>query len=266
MYNVGRFDEPNWSEAELQPWLVVLGLLDFEQVSGHERCDWIRVYDWRIKMKKLKENKQEKKWLRRSRLVAREYANSKRDDVHSPTSSAHSLRLLPLLFLSERGREFSPRQVTLGALDVKDAFLQVPQENLQIVAGGKRYRVLKNLPGQRLGAKAWYTYFTNFLVEKGFTFHADNPCLGKLCEVGGSVYVLIHVDDLMFYGDSSEVEKFIQVLKGKFEISISHMKDVGDEFQFLKRTYRLEEDGLSIRPGRYSEDMIENYEKAYMVR
>ena len=41
------------------------------------------VYDWRIKTKKLKTGKQEKKWLRRSRLVAR-YANSKRDDVHCP--------------------------------------------------------------------------------------------------------------------------------------------------------------------------------------
>ena len=75
-------------------------------------------------------------------MVAREYANAKRDDVHSPTSSAHSLRLLPLLFLSERSREFSDRQVVLGALDIKDAFLQVlGEENLQIVAGGKRYRV-----------------------------------------------------------------------------------------------------------------------------
>ena len=106
------------------------------------------------------------------------------------------------------------------------------EENLQIVAGGKRYRIL-NLPGQRLGAKAWYTYLTNFLVEKGFTFHTENPCLGKLCEEDGSVFVLIHVDDLMFYGDVAKVDEFIQVLKSKLEISISQMKDVGEEFQFL---------------------------------
>ena len=41
---------------------------------------------------------------------------------------------------------------------------------------------------------------------------------------------------MMFYGDTAEVEKFIQILKGRFEISISQMKEVGDEFQFLKRT------------------------------
>ena len=125
-----------------------------------------------------------------------------------------------------------------------------------------QYRVLKNLQGQRLGAKAWYTCLTNFLVEKGFTFHTENPCLGKLREEDGSVFVLIHVDDLMFYGDVPEVEKFIQVPKSKFEISISQMKDVGEEFQFLKRTYRLESDGLAVKPGRYSDDMIEYYERA----
>ena len=251
-------------ELRLKSLGVIRDLLQEE--SHFDLLTTRSVYDWRIKMKKLKTGKQEKKWLRRSRLVAREYANSKRDDVHSPTSSAHSLRLLPLLFLSERSREFSGRQVVLGALDIKDAFLQVPQEeNLQIVAGGKRYRVLKNLPGQRLGAKAWYTYLTNFLSEKGFMFHTENPCLGKLklCEEEGSVFVLIHVDDLMFYGDVAKVNSFIQVLKSKFEISISQMKDVGEEFQFLKRTYRLESDGLAVKPGRYSDDMIENYEKAY---
>lgn len=41
------------------------------------------------------------RWLRRSRLVAREYAVDKRDDVFSPASSGHLLRLLPVLYLAE---------------------------------------------------------------------------------------------------------------------------------------------------------------------
>ena len=40
--------------------------------------------------------------MRRSRLVAREYAVGKRDGVYSPASGSHALRLLPVLYLAMR--------------------------------------------------------------------------------------------------------------------------------------------------------------------
>ena len=67
-------------------------------------------------------------------MVARDYALDKRDDVYSPASRQHALRLLPVLFLSaasmEMELEHNKGKPVIGALDVKDAFLQVPQENL----------------------------------------------------------------------------------------------------------------------------------------
>ena len=56
---------------------------------------------------------------------------------------------------------------------------------------------------------------------------------------------------------------FLPDLKATFEISETILKNPGDEMSFLKRTYRLEVDGLSILPGRYGEDMIEAFEKRY---
>ena len=48
----------------------------------------------------------------------------------------------------------------LACLDVKDAFLQVPQEKaLKVNLRGE----LESLPGQRVGAKAWYDFFTKYL-------------------------------------------------------------------------------------------------------
>ena len=64
-------------------------------------------------------------WYRRSRLVARE--NNKlceRDDLYSPASNHIVERLVPALCLSNT---FSKNHV-LGALDISDAYLQVPQE------------------------------------------------------------------------------------------------------------------------------------------
>ena len=47
------------------------------------------------------------------------------------------------------------------------------------------------------------------------------------------------------------------------EISVSHMKSPGDEFQSLKRTCKLGNDGLYIMPGRYASDVIKNFEDFY---
>ena len=77
-----------------------------------------------------------KRWKRRSRLVAREFAfaEGKRDDVFTPATSGHVLKLLPTIFLQRVSEEEEAREgegafsQTLGCLDVKDAFLQVPKE------------------------------------------------------------------------------------------------------------------------------------------
>ena len=63
------------------------------------------VRDWLIKTKVNGDGAKEKKWLRRSRLVAREFANDKRDDVYSPASGSYSLRPLPLIFLSTQAMD-----------------------------------------------------------------------------------------------------------------------------------------------------------------
>ena len=100
--------------------------------------------------------------------MAREYALDKRDDVFSTASSGHLLRILPVLYLVEVGelKEAAGRseeEVMLGTMDIKDAFLQVPQEEpLRLKMLGGDFIVLKNLPGQRIGAKAWFDYFSTF--------------------------------------------------------------------------------------------------------
>ena len=62
---------------------------------------------------------------------------------------------------------------------VKDAFLMVPQaEALKIKVGNKSYVVLRNLPGQRQGARSWYQFRRAFLDR---TFNVEwcleQPCL-----------------------------------------------------------------------------------------
>ena len=130
-------------------------------------------------------------------MVAREYATDRRDDVHSPASGSQALRLIPTLYLMRKKEaEDGGPQVQLGSLDVKDAFLQVPQdEPTQVTTATGHFEVRLNLLGQRIRAKAWFEYFTGWLCEKGFEFTKTNPCLGKLAK---KMAVLIHVDDVLY--------------------------------------------------------------------
>ena len=59
--------------------------------------------------------------------------------------------------------EADSTEVTLGTVDVKDAFLMVDQPTpLRVQLSVGNHIVLKNLPGQRLGAKCWYCISETF--------------------------------------------------------------------------------------------------------
>ena len=227
------------------------------------------VHDWRIKPYPQPDGKSRKRWLRRARLVAREYANDRCDEVYSPASGQHSLRLLPALFLNNivvsQGIDGEQGPPVLGALDIKDAFLQVPQERpLQITTNTGYYKVLKNIPGQRIGAKAWYEFLRTYLEEElNFAFDVVNPCLGKKGTDSELICVLVHVDDVMFTGRQKAVDAFVCKLKEKFEVEVSMVRNYNDEFAFLKRKYIYVPEGLLVKPGQYATKMIKTFEDKY---
>ena len=136
------------------------------------------------------------------------------------------LRLLPAIYLMMVGLDGAlPGDVQIGSLNIKDVFLMADQEKpVQITTKVGRFKVLKNLPGQRLAARAWYEYLASFLENKGVQFSKENPCLGKrngglFIFLHGGLFIFLHVDDVMFCGMEDEVEKLIAELKTSFTIS-----------------------------------------------
>ena len=147
-------------------------------LTGHKTLTTRFVHDWRAKPRPEDGKKQ---WLRRSRMVAREYALERNDEVHSPATGGQTLRLLPLIYLmKKKEEEAGGEKYWLGSLDVKDAFLQVDQTvPTQLRTPNGHFEVLKNLPGQRIGAKAWYECITSWLGERGFEFAEKKPVFGQ---------------------------------------------------------------------------------------
>ena len=229
------------------------------------------VYDWRLKTFDDGSGLQQgetKKWMRRSRYVAREFANDKRDDVYSPATGCHTANLIPILFLqrlkqlelSELGGE--EYDEILASLDIKDAFLQVPQEHVvSVTLHGTEYVVLRNLPGQRLGAKAWYWFFRNFATDSmQFEWCDVQPCLAKC---GRNVFML-HVDDLLFTGSRKFWnETFLPLMQQKFSVSYNVLGEVGSTVSFLKRRLVMMDDGVMLVPGTAASKVVECFEKHF---
>ena len=183
-----------------------------------------------------------------------------RGDIFPPATSGHVLKLLPTMFLQRVSEEEEAREgggalsQMLGCLDVKDAFWQVPQEKpLKVNLRGEL--VKRNLPGQRVAAKAWLDFFTGYFTEEpNYKFSAECPCLGR----NEKSIFLIHVDDLIFTGCS----KYRKV-QDRFDASVSKIEKIRDEFEFnsLNRKYKLEKDGAWIQPGNYIQQMLKAYEE-----
>ena len=82
--------------------LLDMGVLkrfaDYEgEISGRLTTRFVR--DWRQKLY-VGDGDSRVRWMRRSRYVAREFANEKRDGVFAPTTGAHSNNLLLVSFFS----------------------------------------------------------------------------------------------------------------------------------------------------------------------
>ena len=92
---------------------------------------------------------------------------SERTDLFSPASNALGGRLLETLFLRMKSEGF-----VLGAIDIGDAFLTVPQKDYTVVslvrASGEvmDYQLGRVLPGQRTGSQLWYEAITNLLCSE----------------------------------------------------------------------------------------------------
>ena len=215
----------------------------------------------------------ERCWQRRSRLVAREYKTvEKRDDVFSPATSPALTKIIPMLCLAFNWSVWS--------VDVKDAFLQVPQkvkvlcripsEAEAIVAKmlgvavdslkHLRWKLKRVLPGQRDAALLWSDFCDDLLKNEGLERSTANPALYRLVVmIDGHKVIravrIVHVDDLQFAGIIEIVVPLLERLQKKVKLQVEgpfltpEEREAGYSLQhvrFLKRKYTFEDHELRI--------------------
>ena len=251
--------EPELSADELQRLDSIADQVEVERLSGlqvlqednlpHDAKSLSTrfVRTWREK----KDKQGNAIWLRRSRLVAREYTwlQPDREALFSPATSNIASRILPICFLALREHQ----DTMMLAIDVKDAFLTVKQEQPTRVrctdASGKSvsYSLGRVLPGQRDGSLLWHRDLVKFVGESSLGMEEFEAYPSILRSKLGDCLLMIHVDDLLVVGSRKAVtEQLIPHMQSRYEVSIEIMSNVGDELTFLKRTHQLLESGRMV--------------------
>ena len=205
------------------------------------------VKGWRIKAAP---EGQGQAFLRRARFVARDFkwmTNMADSDIFAPASASVLLKLLPAVLVTKQ-KQGEPWEAL--ALDITDAYLTVPQRVKTVVSvdvGTERkyYQLLRNLPGQRPGAKDWFDSFQEHLsqglsieplIEAPALFRIPAPAEsdGGADETGGG---LCHVDDVFAVGHSACLDRLEACIRGKYRCTVHRLKGIGQEVEFLKRRH-----------------------------
>ena len=219
--------------------------------EGYRCLTTKKVYDWRWR---LKEETGKFGWMRRSRLVGRDYKflSPEMENLVSPTSNAIGVKLWAALVQSSQG------ELGLWTVDVKDAYLMVPhKEKVYVECNGEFFELGRCLPGQRVGSKAWYDHLGKVARGQGLRPYPANPAV--FYKVGRTPLMMSsHVDDRQLVGSQQDVEKLLDSFK-KQEWTLQAQgpcsPKVAGQCAFLKRAFAS--DGSGSMDQKYVKKLVD---------
>ena len=228
--------------------------IDFFKARGvyfkRRREKWMKV----ISTKWLDVNKGDAKNPNyRARLVGREMAWDRRDDLFAATPPLESLKAVLSLCASRQNRRHPHR---IMKIDVKRAyfyakatrpiFISIPKEDFETGDEQNVAQLNLSLYGTRDAAKNWTATFTEFLVNSSFTAGLCSPC--NFHNAAKDMAVTVHGDDFTCTGSRSSLAWFKGRMEEKFEISCEVLGPDADqqrEISILNRTIAWTKDGLT---------------------
>lgn len=189
----------------------------------------------------------------RCRLVAKEYASERREDLFAGTPSMASVKfMLSLLASSEGG--MAPTSTRMLILDIKRAFLHGRAKRelyVELPREDPRWRpnlcarLNRSMYGTRDAPQIWQEEVRNKMQSIGFVSSKVSPCVYFHKQKG--IWSLAHVDDFIAVGAKSQLNWLREELgrtyplKGKM---LGPGSDESSEVEFLGRRIAWESEGL----------------------
>ena len=162
----------------------------------------------------------------RSRLVAQELNQSKREDLSAATPPLEAKKLLFSLAVTE-GVGYEPGNKSNGMcidfIDVRRAYFHAPARRTVFVklppedhADGMCGRLKKALYGTRDAAQNWEHAYMEFLESVGFRSGVASPC--AFWHANWRIRLVVHGDDFTVLANSEHLDWFRQQIASRFEV------------------------------------------------
>jgi hypothetical protein len=191
----------------------------------------------------------------KARLVVkgfRQIAGRDYEEVFAPTAQQATLRVMMA--------HASAKHLEVEQLDVRTAFLNgdLSEEvylRLPSELGGKIWKLHKALYGLKQAARAWHDKLRDEMLKHGFTPCKHEPCLFFRGQGDMRVYVVIHVDDALIFGQRPAISKAKESISAMFDV-----KDLGPVSYFLGISIqKTESGGYSLSQPKYVSDLLESF-------
>ena len=188
----------------------------------------------------------------KARLVIRGFEEQEKVRSDSPTCSKENIRIL-LTIAQAKGW-------TINSLDVKAAFLQgnqidrdiyihAPKEAKSVNAVWKLKKVVYGLTD---ASRSWYLRVVQVLESLGMTtLNLDKAVFmwKSRAEVQG--VMILHVDDILYFGTKQFDQDVVQKFKETFKIS----REEHEAFKYLGVRFQQTEDKITLRQNEYVDSL-----------
>ena len=151
--------------------------------------------------------------------------------------------------------------LAVTCLDIKDAFLVVPQEEVLYVQIPEWVRERTNkththwllrrcLPGQRNAALRWHQYFGNLCEQAGPVSFPGTPTVLRHRDIKRQLYANVHVDDILLVCKPEDVKWFQETVGAGLTMKTDgpHLSASGSQVMYLKKRITMRSDGILIQP------------------
>ena len=203
----------------------------------------------------------------RARLVGREIAMTKRDDLFAATPPLESLRYIVSTCASNQLHPEPSERYCLMSNDIKRAyfyapstrpiFIEIPEEDREQGDEGMVGQLNLSLYGTRDAALNWTNTFTAHLESIGFNRGAACPC--NFIHEERGIALTVHGDDFTSTGKEKELQWFEAQLKAKYDIKTNVMgpKSQHDkQLRILNRIISWTDAGIEFEPDQRHAEII----------